>query len=92
MKYLYWVHPSNYQTIKDWIFSFSDYENYYPPRKGFTILGFEFQEQPKTFIYGRNNTIYGTQLLNIEIDKNSGEIVSVWFKIPCVFIPTSGSG
>jgi len=39
----------------------------------------------KTFIYGRNNTIHRTKLLNIEIDKRTGEVVSVWFR--CMFLP-----
>ena len=39
----------------------------------------------KPFIYGRNNTIHHTKLLNIEIDKKTGEVVSVWFR--CMALP-----
>ena len=39
----------------------------------------------KKFIYGRNNTIHHTKLLNIEVDKKTGEIVSVWFR--CMALP-----
>jgi len=39
----------------------------------------------KKFIYGRNNTIHRTKLLNIEVDKRTGEIVSVWFR--CIGLP-----
>ena len=35
-------------------------------------------------IYGHNKTIHGTQLLNIEQDKN-GKVVSVWFR--CCALP-----
>lgn len=39
----------------------------------------------KKFIYGRNNTIHHTKLLNIEVDKKTNEIVSVWFR--CMSLP-----
>lgn len=39
----------------------------------------------KKFIYGRNNTIHRTKLLNIEVDKKTGEVVSVWFR--CMALP-----
>ena len=39
----------------------------------------------KKFIYGRNNTIHRTKLLNIEIDEKTGEVVSVWFR--CMPLP-----
>lgn len=39
----------------------------------------------KKFIYGRNNTIHHTKLLNIEVDAKTGEIVSVWFR--CMSLP-----
>jgi len=39
----------------------------------------------KKYIYGRNNTIHRTKLLNIEVDKRTGEIVSVWFR--CMILP-----
>jgi hypothetical protein len=39
----------------------------------------------KPFIYGRNNTIHHTKLLNIEVDKKTGEVVSVWFR--CMALP-----
>ena len=39
----------------------------------------------KKFIYGRNNTIHRTKLLNIEVDKKTGEVVSVWFR--CLALP-----
>ena len=39
----------------------------------------------KKFIYGRNNTIHHTKLLNIEVDKKTGEVVSVWFR--CMALP-----
>ena len=39
----------------------------------------------KKFIYGRNNTIHHTKLLNIEMDKRTGEVVSVWFR--CMALP-----
>lgn len=39
----------------------------------------------KKYIYGRNNTIHHTKLLNIEVDKLTGEVVSVWFR--CMILP-----
>lgn len=39
----------------------------------------------KNFIYGRENTIHRTKLLNIEVDKKSGEVISVWFR--CMPLP-----
>lgn len=39
----------------------------------------------RKFIYGRNNTIHHTKLLNIEVDKRTGEVVSVWFR--CMGLP-----
>ena len=39
----------------------------------------------KKYIYGRNKTIHRTKLLNIEIDKRTGRIVSVWFR--CMALP-----
>jgi hypothetical protein len=39
----------------------------------------------KKFIYGRNNTIHRTKLLNIEVDKKTGGVVSVWFR--CMSLP-----
>lgn len=39
----------------------------------------------KKFIYGRENTIHRTKLLNIEVDEKTGEIVSVWFR--CMALP-----
>lgn len=39
----------------------------------------------KKILYGRNNTIHKTKLLNIEIDKKSKEVVSVWFR--CMPLP-----
>lgn len=39
----------------------------------------------KKFIYGRNNTIHRTKILNIEIDKKTKKIVSVWFR--CMALP-----
>jgi len=39
----------------------------------------------KRFIYGRNNTIHRTKILNIEIDEKTKEVVSVWFR--CMALP-----
>lgn len=39
----------------------------------------------KKFIYGRENTIHRTKLLNIEVDKKTGEVISVWFR--CMALP-----
>lgn len=39
----------------------------------------------KKYIYGRNNTIRHTKLLNIEIDERTGEVVSVWYR--CMALP-----
>lgn len=39
----------------------------------------------KKYIYGRDNTIHHTKLLNIEIDERTGEVVSVWFR--CMALP-----
>ena len=39
----------------------------------------------KPFIYGRENTIHRTKLLNIEVDAKTGEVVSVWFR--CMALP-----
>jgi hypothetical protein len=39
----------------------------------------------KKYIYGRNNTIHHTKLLNIEIDKRTGDVVSIWFR--CMTLP-----
>jgi len=39
----------------------------------------------KTYIYGKNNTIHKTKLLNIETDAKTGEVVSVWFR--CLHLP-----
>jgi hypothetical protein len=39
----------------------------------------------KKFIYGRENTIHHTKLLNIETDNKTGEVVSVWFR--CMALP-----
>lgn len=38
----------------------------------------------KTMIYGHNNTIHRTKLLNVEVDKK-GKVVSVWFR--CMPLP-----
>lgn len=43
------------------------------------------EQRKKKSIYGRNKTIWGTKLLNIEIDKKTGEVVSVWFR--CLALP-----
>lgn len=39
--------------------------------------------------YGHNRTIHRTKLLNIEVDKETGEVVSVWFR--CLALPFSVS-
>jgi hypothetical protein len=39
----------------------------------------------KNFLYGRNNTIHRTKLLNVEVDAKTGEVVSVWFR--CMALP-----
>ena len=36
-------------------------------------------------IYGHDGTIHGTQLLNVEVDAKTGEVVSVWFR--CCALP-----
>lgn len=43
------------------------------------------KQKTKKFIYGRNNTIHRTKLLNIEVDVKTGEVVSVWFR--CLALP-----
>ena len=43
------------------------------------------KQKTKKFIYGRNNTIHRTKLLNIEVDAKTGEVVSVWFR--CLALP-----
>lgn len=45
----------------------------------------ELVKNVKTFVYGRNNTIPRTKLLNIEVDEKTGEVVSVWFR--CLALP-----
>ena len=39
----------------------------------------------KTFTYGKTNTIHRTKLVNVEVDSNTGEVVSVWFR--CLALP-----
>ena len=42
-------------------------------------------KETHTFIYGGENTIHRTKLLNIEIDRWTGKVVSVWFR--CLHLP-----
>ena len=39
----------------------------------------------KLFLYGGENTIHRTKLLNIEVDRWTGKVVSVWFR--CLHLP-----
>jgi hypothetical protein len=39
----------------------------------------------KKYIYGREGTIHRTTLLNIEADKKTGKVVSIWFR--CLPLP-----
>jgi len=43
------------------------------------------KDDKNTFIYGGENTIHRTKLLNIEIDRWTGKVVSVWFR--CLHLP-----
>ena len=45
----------------------------------------ELVKNMKTIMYGRDKTIHQTKLLNIEVDENTGEVVSVWFR--CLGLP-----
>lgn len=36
-------------------------------------------------IYGYDKTIHGTTILNVEVDKKTGKVVSVWFR--CMALP-----
>jgi hypothetical protein len=45
MRYLYWIHPTNYIRFWNWCFSVSKYTNgSYAGKLGFVIFGFEFIE------------------------------------------------